>query len=87
MNEIIVGRYEDALTKFGQLDFLPMKKHDDVQQRASLFNKLDSYLQSLIFDCIIAISKLTYILNYQIVKDPNFYMDYSTEGQKRREKI
>lgn len=64
MNEIIKGRYEEALRKFGQLDFIPMKKNDDVQARASLYNKLESSLQSVLFDCIIAISKLTYILNF-----------------------
>ena len=64
-----------------------MRKNDDTSSRASLFNKLDTSVQSIIFDCIIAISKLSYILNYQIVRDPNFWVDYSKEGQRKREKI
>jgi len=52
-----------------------------------MFAKLDSNLQALTFDCVMATSKLCQALNYRDTKDQIMMYDHSRTGMRVKEDI
>lgn len=66
-NNIIDKRFEDALRRFGQLTFLPLKKGDEPLDMANIFGNLNFNIKSILFEVIVMIGKCIEIV-YNIIK-------------------
>ena len=72
-NKVWNQKYEEAITDFSMIDILPLKKSDQANVKAKLFESpyLTSETRSLLLDCVIAIARLIKHIHYKISNETN----------------
>eukprot|EP00347_Sterkiella_histriomuscorum_P010228 403377103 len=86
-NNIIERKFEDALRRFGDLTFLPVRKQDEPAEKARIFENLSPEIRSIFFEVIIMIGKCIHLVFNFIRNETKQFADTSKASQLRIEKL